>query len=52
MGRIFQNNSIPQSSTGGIQIDRKRMKALQEKRAALGHKGNVCEEYKGPTMSM
>ena len=52
MGRIFQNNSIPQSRPSGIQIDRKRMKALQEKRAALGQKGNVYEEYNGPTMSM
>ena len=52
MGRIFQNNSIPQSRPDGIQIDRKRMKALQEKRTALGQKGNVYEEYNGPTMSM
>jgi len=52
MGRIFRNNSIPQSRPGGIQIDRKRMQALQEKRAALGQKGNVYEEYNGPTMSM
>ena len=52
MGRIFQNNSIPQSRPSGIQIDRKRLKRLQEKRAALGQKGNVYEEYNGPTMSM
>ena len=52
MSRIFRDNSIPQSSTGGIQIDRKRLKRLQEKRQAQGRKGNVYEEYNGPTMSM
>ena len=52
MGRIFQDNSLPLSRPGGIQIDRQRMQALQEKRAALGQKGNVFEEYNGPTMSM
>ena len=52
MSRIFQNNSLPQSHPGGIQIDRKRMQALQEKRAALGQKGNVYEQYKGWSMSM
>ena len=52
MGRIFQDNSLSQSRPGGIQIDRKRMQALQEKRAALGQKGDVYEEYNGPTMSM
>ena len=52
MGRIFQDNSLPQSCPSGIQIDRKRMQALQEKRAALGQKGDVYEEYNGPTMSM
>ena len=52
MSRIFQDNSLPQSRPGGIQIDRKRMQALQEKRAALGQKGDVYEEYNGPTMSM
>ena len=52
MGRIFQDNSLPQSRPGGIQIDRKRMQVLREKRAALGQKGDVYEEYNGPTMSM
>lgn len=49
---IFQENSLPQSNPGGIQIDRKRLEQLQEKREAHGLKGNVYEEYKGPTMSM
>lgn len=52
MSRVFQESSLPQSRPGGIQIDRKRMQALQEKRAALGQKGNVYEEYNGPTMPM
>ena len=52
MGRIFQENSLPQSRPEGIQIDRKRLEQLQEKREAHGLKGNVYEEYKGPTMSM
>ena len=52
MGSIFQENSLPQSNPGGIQIDRKRLEQLQEKREAHGLKGNVYEEYKGPTMSM
>ena len=38
----------------GIQIDRKRLEELQEKRIALGHKPDDHEEqqrYAGPTMS-
>ena len=38
MGQIFQDNSIPKSRPGGIQIDRKRLQQLQEKRLAMGHK--------------
>ena len=52
MSRIFQERSLPQSRPGGIQIDRKRLAQLQEKREAHGLKGNVYEEYDGPTMSM
>jgi len=52
IGRIFQEHSLPQSNPGGIQIDRKRLEQLQEKREAHGLKGNVYEEYRGPTMSM
>ena len=51
MGRIFQDNSLPQSRPGGIQIDRKRLKQLQRKRIAMGHKEDD-HEYSGPTMSM
>ena len=44
MSRIFQDNSVPKSRPGGIQIDRKRLKKLQEKRIALGHKPDDREE--------
>ena len=51
MGRIFQDNSLPQ--TGAVQhIDRKRRRQLQEKRIAHGHKPDDHEEYQGPSMSM
>ena len=52
MGRIFQEQSLPQSNPGSIQIDRNRLEELMEKREAHGLKGNVYEEYKGPIMSM
>ena len=32
MSRVFRDNSVPKSRPGGIQIDRKRLKKLQEKR--------------------
>ena len=44
MSRIFQDNSVPKSRPGGIQIDRKRLKKLQEKRIALGHKQDDHEQ--------
>lgn len=51
MGRIFQDNSLPQ--TGAVQhIDRKQRQKLQEKRIAHGHKPDDHEEYLGPSMSM
>ena len=51
MGRIFQDNSLPQ--TGAVQhIDRKRRQKLQAKRIAHGHKPDDHEEYEGPSLSM
>ena len=44
MSRIFRGNSAPKSRPGGIQIDRKRLKKLQEKRMALGHKRDDHED--------
>ena len=51
MGRVFQDNSVPKSYPGGIQIDRKRLKKLQEKRIALGHKPDDHEQQ-WPDMTM
>ena len=44
MSRIFRDNSVPKSRPGGIQIDRKRLKKLQEKRIAMGHKPDDHEQ--------
>lgn len=52
MSRIFQDNSLPKSSPMGMQIDRKRLQKLREKKIAMGHKPDDHEEYTGPTMSM
>ena len=51
MSRVFQDNSVPKSRPGGIQIDRKRLKKLQEKRIALGHKPDDHEQQ-WPDMTM
>ena len=51
MSRIFRDNSVPKSRPSGIQIDRKRLKKLQEKRMALGHKLDDHEEQ-WPDMTM
>ena len=44
MSRVFQDNSLPQSRSGGIQIDRKRLRKLREKKIAQGHKPDDHEE--------
>ena len=51
MSRIFQDNSVPKSRPGGVQIDRKRLKKLQKKRIALGHKPDDHEQQ-WPDMTM
>lgn len=51
MSRVFQDNSVPKSRPGGIQIDRKRLKKLREKKIALGHKPDDHEEQ-WPEMTM
>ena len=51
MSRIFRDNSVPKSRPGGIQIDRKRLKKLQEKRIAMGHKPDDHEQQ-WPDMTM
>ena len=52
MGRVFQDNSLPKSSPGGIRIDRKRLAQLREKKIAMGHKPDDHEEYQGPAMTI
>ena len=44
MSWVFRDNSVPKSRPGGIQIDRKRLKKLQGKRIALGHKPDDHEQ--------
>ena len=51
MSRIFQDNSLPKSRPGGIQIDRKRLRKLREKKIAQGHKPDDHEEQQ-PEMTM
>ena len=51
MSRVLQDNSVPKSRPGGIQIDRKRLKKLREKKIALGHKPDDHEEQ-WPEMTM
>ena len=51
MSWVFRDNSVPKSRPGGIQIDRKRLKKLQGKRIALGHKPDDHEQQ-WPDMTM
>ena len=51
MSRVFQDNSLPESRPGGIQIDRKRLRKLREKKIAMGHKPDDHEEQ-WPRMTM
>lgn len=51
MSRIFRDNSVPKYRPGGIQVDRKRLKKLQEKRIAMGHKPDDHEQQ-WPDMTM
>ena len=44
MSWVFRDNSVPKSRPGGIQVDRKRLKKLQEKRIAMGYKPDDHEE--------
>ena len=50
MGNIFRDNA-PAPSANGVQIDRKRLAQLRQKRVALGHKPDDHEfEPQGYTM--
>lgn len=53
MGHIFQDQVPPLSIPGGIQIDRKRLAQLREKKVAMGHKTDDHEEQaQSQTMAM
>ena len=53
MSRIFQEQIPAPTVPGGIQIDRKRLAQLREKKIAMGHKPDDYEEQtQGQTMSM
>ena len=38
LSRVFRENSLPAAGPSVLQIDRKRLRQLREKRIALGHK--------------
>ena len=44
MGNIFQDNAPQPTAPTGIQIDRKRLQRLREKKIAMGHKWNDHED--------
>ena len=53
MGRIFQAQMPSPTIPGGIQIDRKRLAQLREKKVAMGHKADDHEEQaQSQTMAM
>ena len=52
MGNIFQDHSLPKSGPTGMQIDRKRLQLLREKKMALGHKWNDHEDQGWGGMTM
>ena len=43
MSRIFEDHSLPQSSSG-LHVDRKLRRKIQEKKIAMGHKPDDEEE--------
>ena len=52
MSRIIQEQVPAPTVPGGVQIDRKRLAQLREKKIAMGHKADDHEEYSGPFISM
>ena len=53
MGNIFRDNA-PVPAANGVQIDRKRLARLRQKRVALGHKpdDHELEQQQGYSMQM
>jgi len=52
MGRVFREQIPAPSVPGGIQIDRKRLQKLREKKIAMGHKADDHEEQQSWGMTM
>ena len=52
MGRVFQERTPIPSVPNGIQIDRKRLQQIREKKIALGHKPDDHEEQNQSGTSM
>lgn len=50
MGNIFRDNAPRPAAPTGVQIDRKRLQRLREKKMALGHKWNDHEEQQSHNM--
>lgn len=50
MGNIFRDNAPRPAAPAGLQIDRKRLQRLREKKMALGHKWNGHEEQQSHNM--
>ncbi len=52
LSRVFRENSLPTTGPSVLQIDRKRLRQLREKRIALGHKPDDHPEQGWGGMSM
>ena len=51
MSRVFQEQTPPPPVPGDIQVDRKLMAKIREKKIALGHKPDDHEEYRSHSMA-
>ena len=51
MSRVFQEQTPPPAVPGGIEIDRKLMAKIREKKIAMGHKPDDHEEHRGHSMA-
>ena len=51
MSRVFQEQTPPPLVPGSIEIDRKLMAKIREKKIAMGHKPDDHEEHRGPSMA-
>ena len=52
MGRVFQEQTPSPSIPGGIQVDRKLMARIREKKIAMGHKPDDHVEHQGWEVAM